>query len=223
MTGGQAHPCLTIRGIVNRGGEQGAQHSQALHSWFAHVPGLRVVMPATVADARDLLIAAVLCKDPVIYIDDRWLYDQEDILSPVVELDLRSERPRCIRKGSDLTIVASSYSTKLAVNAAIELKKLGIDAEVIDLRVLNPFYPEEIVRSVKRTGRLLAIDGGWGPCGMAAEVISSVVELTPPDFLKNSPVRLTIPFAPAPTSRNLEHSYYPSVDSVINIAKLLCE
>ena len=75
MFGGQAQPNVTIRGIINRGGEQGAQHSQALHAWFAHVPGLRVVMPSTVADARDLLIASVLCDDPVMYIDDRWLYD----------------------------------------------------------------------------------------------------------------------------------------------------
>ena len=73
MVGGQAHPGVTIRAIINRGGEQGAQHSQALHAWFAHIPGLRVVMPATVADARDLLIAAVVSRDPVIYIDDRWL------------------------------------------------------------------------------------------------------------------------------------------------------
>ena len=86
MTGGQAHPNVTIRGIINRGGEQGAQHSQSLHSWFAHIPGLRVVMPSTVSDARDLLIASVLSPDPVVYIDDRWLYDQEDELNPVVEL-----------------------------------------------------------------------------------------------------------------------------------------
>ena len=77
MLGGPATPRVTVRGIVNRGGEQGAQHSQALHSWFAHVPGLRVVMPATPTDARDLLIASVLCDDPVLYIDDRWLYEEQ--------------------------------------------------------------------------------------------------------------------------------------------------
>jgi len=83
MTGGQSCAPVTIRAIINRGGEQGAQHSQALHSWFAHVPGLRVVMPSTVSDARDLLIASVLSKDPVLYIDDRWLYEQTDILDPI--------------------------------------------------------------------------------------------------------------------------------------------
>ena len=107
MFGGQAHPNLTIRSIINRGGEQGAQHSQALHAWFAHVPGLRVVMPSTVADARDLLIASVLCNDPVIFIDDRWLYDQEDDLPPIVEIDLATQRPIVSLRGSDITIVAS--------------------------------------------------------------------------------------------------------------------
>ena len=94
MTGGQSHPAVTIRGIINRGGEQGAQHSQSLHSWFSHIPGLRVVMPSTVSDARDLLVASVLSLDPVVYLDDRWLYEQEEELGPVIELDLTREGPR---------------------------------------------------------------------------------------------------------------------------------
>ena len=94
MFAGQSHPAVTIRGIINRGGEQGAQHSQALHAWFAHIPGLRVVMPSTPQDARDLLISSVLCDDPVLYIDDRWLYDLEGDLPPVVERPLISEGPR---------------------------------------------------------------------------------------------------------------------------------
>ena len=94
MTGGDKSPGVTIRGIVNRGGEQGAQHSQSLHAWFAHVPGLKVVMPSTVADARDLLIASVLSPDPVIYIDDRWLYDQEDEIPAILSLIHISEPTR---------------------------------------------------------------------------------------------------------------------------------
>lgn len=224
MTGGQGHPGVTVRGIINRGGEQGAQHSQALQAWFAHIPGLRVVMPATVADARDLLIASVLCKDPVMYIDDRWLYEKEEDLAPVVELDLRLERPRCLRLGSDLTIVGSSYSTHLALDAADELAKLGVSAEVIDLRVLNPFHPEEIVESVSKTGRLLAVDGGWGPCGIASEVIAATIQRIDPHKLKSSPVSVVLPFAPAPTSRNLEKTYYPDRHSVVGASlKLMNE
>ena len=104
MLGGQSAPRITIRGIVNRGGEQGAQHSQALHSWFAHVPGLRVVMPATPTDARDLLIASVLCDDPVLYIDDRWLYGDQEPAVPPRLLDLRGERPMRRREGRELTL-----------------------------------------------------------------------------------------------------------------------
>jgi pyruvate dehydrogenase E1 component beta subunit len=222
MFGGQAHPAVTIRAIINRGGEQGAQHSQALQSWFAHIPGLRVVMPTTVADARDLLIASVLCKDPVIYIDDRWLYEQVDQLDPVVELDLDKEGPKCIAEGSDITIVASSYSCLLAMQARDFLLKEGLSPEVIDLRILNPFKPDLIIESVKRTGRLLVVDSGWKTCGMSAEVITSVVECLNPSLLRKAPLRITLPDAPAPTSSALEKIYYTDVDDVIKAVKLLC-
>ena len=223
MVGGQAGPGLTIRTIINRGGEQGAQHSQALHAWFAHVPGLRVVMPATVADARDLLIASVLCPDPVVFIDDRWLYDLEDDLPPVVERSLALEQPQCLRAGQDITLVASGYSTRLALEAAALLQQQGVSAEVIDLRILNPFYPDSLVASVTKTGRLLVLDGGWSPCGMAGEVIASVVERVAPTALKKSPARLTLPFSPAPTSRVLENAYYPTAAMVVSQAGKLMD
>lgn len=219
MVGGQAHPGLTIRSIINRGGEQGAQHSQSLHAWFAHIPGLRVVMPATVADARDLLIASVLCKDPVMFIDDRWLYDQTDELGPVVELDLTSLGPQILAEGQDLTIVGSSYSTLLAIQASAELAKFGISAEVIDNRILNPFNPKIITESVAKTGRLMVVDGGWRTCGMSAEVIASVFESLSPENFKSVPKRITLPDAPAPTSRVLQEIYYPDLNQVVSAAK----
>jgi pyruvate dehydrogenase E1 component beta subunit len=215
MLGGQAHPAVTIRAIVNRGGEQGAQHSQSLHSWFAHVPGLRVVMPSTVSDARDLLISSVLCDDPVLYIDDRWLYDQRAVLPPVVECPLAKEGPRTLRSGRDVTLVGSSYSTYLCMQAADRLAQNGVEADVIDLRVLNPLRPEPIVNSVGRTGRLVAVDGSWSSCGMASEIIASVAEHLPLDRMKARPRRVTLPAAPAPTSRPLEAAYYPGPDDVV--------
>ncbi|MDP3163941.1 MAG: transketolase C-terminal domain-containing protein [Hydrogenophaga sp.] len=215
MVGGQAGPGVTIRTIINRGGEQGAQHSQALHAWFAHVPGLRVVMPATVADARDLLIASALCPDPVIFIDDRWLYDLEDDLPPVVERSLALERPQCLKQGHDITLVASGYSTRLALDAAALLEQQGVSAEVVDLRILNPFVPDNVVASVTKTGRMLVVDGGWSPCGMAGEVIASVAERVAPSVWKKAPGRITLPFAPAPTSRVLEKAYYPTAEMVV--------
>jgi pyruvate/2-oxoglutarate/acetoin dehydrogenase E1 component len=215
MVGGQAHPGVTIRTIINRGGEQGAQHSQALHSWFAHIPGLRVVMPYTPQDARDLLIAAVLSKDPVIYIDDRWLYDLTAEIEPIRVIDLSKEAPVCVCPGNDITIVASSYSTHLAVQAKNELEKYGISAEVIDLRILNPLQGDTIIQSVRKTGRLLAIDGGWKACGIASEILAIVAESIEINHFKSNPCRLTLPASPAPTSRALEKIYYTSVNQVI--------
>jgi pyruvate dehydrogenase E1 component beta subunit len=215
MMGGQAHAGVTIRAIINRGGEQGSQHSQALHAWFAHIPGLRVVMPYTVADARDLLIASVLSDDPVVFIDDRWLYSHEAILEPISEISLNDQGPRTVKLGQDLTIVAAGYSTHIAVEASKILSEKGIEAEIIDMRILNPMLPQIITSSVMKTGRLIAVDGGWSPAGFAAEIIASVTESINPEDLKSRPRRVTLPFAPAPSSSTLEDIYYPTPEDVV--------
>ena len=221
MFGGQASPGVTIRGIINRGGEQGAQHSQALHAWFAHVPGLRVVMPSTVADARDLLIASVLSKDPVIYIDDRWLYEQEDDLPRIVELDLKTQKPIITSKGNDVTIVASGHSSYLARQANERLRNIGINPEIIDVRVLNPLYINDIVKSVKKTRKLVVIDPGWISCGFSAELVTKVVENLDTKILTSPPLRIALPDAPAPTASVLERKYYTSIEDIVkNIIKL---
>lgn len=221
MFAGQASPRITVRSIINRGGEQGAQHSQALHSWFAHIPGLRVVMPYSVEDARDLLIASVLCDDPVIYIDDRWLYEQEDTLPPAKSIDLIKQGPKLILNGSDISIVSSGYTTFLAKQAAEFLSNDGIKVEIIDLRVLNPFDSSKIIESVKKTGHLVALDSGTLTAGFSAEIIASVCEKISPHFLKKSPVRITLPDAPAPTSSELEQEYYIKVDDIVDTVKAL--
>ena len=221
MFGGQANPGVTIRGIINRGGEQGAQHSQALHAWFAHVPGLRVIMPSTVADARDLLIASVLCKDPVIYIDDRWLYEQEDDLPKIVELDLKTQKPKITSKGNDITIVASGYSSYLARQANEKLRKVNINSEIIDVRVLNPLYIKDIVKSVKKTRKLVVADPGWVSSGFSAELVAKVVENLDAKTLTSPPLRIALPDAPAPTASVLEKKYYTSVDDFVKKVKNL--
>jgi pyruvate dehydrogenase E1 component beta subunit len=215
MLGGQAHPAVTIRGIINRGGQQGAQHSQALHAWYAHVPGLRVVTPATPKDARDLLIASVLCDDPVVYIDDRWLYEQEEGIGDPEILDLESVGPELRREGADVSLVASGYSVVQALDAASELSEAGISAEVVDLRVLNPMKWDVVVNSVRKTGRLVAIDGGWSSCGVAAEVIAAVAERLHNGELRAAPARVTLTDTPAPTSGPLEEAYYTSVPEIV--------
>ena len=217
MFGGQSSPSLTIRGIINRGGEQGAQHSQALHSWFAHIPGLKVVLPSTVSDARDLLIASVLSNQPVIYIDDRWLYDQKDTLPPAKDVKLNDISPKILHEGESITLVGAGYSSYLLNKTILNLKKHKINPEIIDLRIINPFNHELITESVKKTGRLFVLDAGWGPCGLASEVITSVLENIDPSILKSKPKRLTLPFTPAPTNSNLESEYYPCEGKVIKI------
>jgi pyruvate dehydrogenase E1 component beta subunit len=214
MMGGQASAGVTVRAIINRGGEQGAQHSQSLHSWFTHIPGLRVVMPATASDARDLLIASVLCNDPVMFIDDRWLYSESEILSEVVELDLTEQRPRITNSGTQITLVGAGYSAKLCTDAAKILDSEGISVETVDIRVLNPFDSSLITESVRKTGRLVVVDGGWANSGFASEIIASVTEQIDPTSLKSSPRRVTLPPAPAPASSALEKIYYTSAEDV---------
>jgi acetoin:2,6-dichlorophenolindophenol oxidoreductase subunit beta len=216
MLGGGTPLPITIRGIINRGGEQGAQHSQALHSWFAHIPGIRVVMPATPLDARDLLIASILSDDPVLFIDDRWCYDFAEENRPVVELDIHDVGPKVLESGEDITIVSAGYLTQASLQANSELNDISCD--VIDLRVINPLNIEPIIKSVTKTKRLLVVDGGWKSCGLAGEVIASVMESI--DFsLKCPPGRLTLFNSPAPTSKVLEEIYYVQKGDILSKIK----
>jgi len=221
MFGGDVDVPLTVRGIVNRGGEQGAQHSQSLQSWFAHIPGLRTVMPATARDARDLLIASVLSNDPVLYIDDRWLYDEAEELPPAGPVSLAEQKPKIVRPGTDITLVGCGWTTRLCKDAAEMLDAEGVSAEVIDLRVLNPLDPSVVIASVGRTRRLLAVDGDWKTCGIAGEIIAAVTEAWTDDerFFRAS--RITHPDAPAPTSKALEQAFYFTADTIVDAARVL--
>lgn len=219
MFGGKASAPITIRGMINRGGEQGAQHSQSLHSWFAHIPGLKVVMPTSANDARDLLIASVLADDPVLYIDDRWLYDNTEEYREIDLTPLNQQIPKVIKKGSDITLVSSSYTTKLCSIAAEKLLELGISAEVIDLRVINPIEYEPIISSVKKTQRLCVVDGCWTNCGLAGEIIAGVSERIEIGVFKSKPKRITLTDTPAPTSKVLEDIYYIKDDDIVDYVK----
>lgn len=209
--GGQSNCPVTIRGIINRGGEQGAQHSQALHAMFAHFPGLRVVMPYSPSDARDLLVSSVLCNDPVIFIDDRWLYEEEaSVKSEIKIYDLNNLKPKKIAKGDSVTIVAAGYSSKLAIDASKLLYQKDITCDIFDLRILTDINIKPITTSVKKTNSLVVIDGGWSSYGLGGEIIARVCESVEPGTLKTKPLRISIAPAPAPTATNLEDVYYPS-------------
>ena len=219
MFNGQSEAPVTVRAIINRGGEQGAQHSQALHSWFAHIPGLRVVMPHSPKDAKELLLASIFCDDPVVYVDDRWLYDETaevEANSPI--LNLADVEPRVVKQGEDITFVSAGYSTKVALDAANELRKHGICAEVVDVRQLSPLNPEPIIASVSKTRRIYAIDGGWSSCGFSAELLAIVAESPAFERLRARPRRFCLPFAPAPSAAAEQEAYYSIKDNVVRSA-----
>jgi pyruvate dehydrogenase E1 component beta subunit len=207
---------LVVRTIINRGGEQGAQHSQALHSWFAHIPGIRVVMPSSPRDAYYLLRQSIACEDPVIFIEDRWSYEinEEFSLSDAFG-PLREEGPKVLFSGNSVTLVGIGHTTNLVCQASTRLEEEGISAEVIDVRVLNPFDPKVIIDSVRKTGRLVVVDGAWPSASFSSEVISAVVEANPRIFVA-SPIRINLMNAPAPTSKSLEDLYYPTVEGIVN-------
>lgn len=221
MLGGKPHCPVTFRLIINRGGQQGAQHSQSLHAWFSHIPGLRVVMPYSVRDARDLLISSVLCNDPVVYLDDRWLYELEEELSPIEEFSLEEQGPKVIQEGEDVTLVGSGFSTHLCKKAAEKLTDQEIHCEVIDLRILNPIRWETVLASLQKTGRLVVVDGDWRSCGLAGEMIAAMSERLDLTLWKANPVRLTLPDAPAPSSSALESIYYTTETQIIQAVQAL--
>ena len=212
MNGGKASVPVVIWGIINRGGEQGAQHSQSIHSLFAHIPGLKVVMPATPYDAKGLMAAAINDPDPVVFMDDRWLYGVEDHV-PEELYEVEIGRAAVCREGDDLTIVASSYVAYEATRAADQLKEEGINVEVVDLRTIKPLDKNTILQSAAKTGKLLVVDGGWQSFGVSAEVVALAAENILSD-LKMPVKRLALPDVPAPASQHLEKGYYIHCDTI---------
>ena len=207
MFGGRMRVPLVIRLVVGRGWGQGPQHSQSLQALFAHVPGLRVVMPVTPHDAKGLLVAAIEDDNPVIVLEHRWLHG---LRGPVPEELYRVPlgSARTARPGRDVTIAATGYMTIDALRAAAVLAEEGIEAEVVDVRSLAPFDAPHVLASVRRTGRLLAADGAWRTLGFGAEVVARVAEECH-QVLRSAPRRLGFPDAPVPTTPALANAYYP--------------
>lgn len=219
MFGGKINVPLVVRGIVNRGGEQAAQHSQALQAMLAHVPGLKVVMPSNAYDAKGLLISAIEDPNPVIYIDDRWLYNEEGEV-PEEIYTVPIGKGNILKEGKDVTVAALSYLVPEALKAGEELEKEGINVEVIDLRSIKPLDEKLIFDSVKKTGRLIICDAAWKTCGISAEISARVSENLL-KYLKASIRRVTLPDTPAPASSALEKIYYPNEEDIIKAVKEL--
>lgn len=217
---GQTSCPIVVRGIINRGGEQGAQHSQAIQSLLMHVPGLKVVMPATPYDAKGLLIAAVEDDNPVVYIDDRWLYGETGAV-PEEPYSVPIGRAALAATGTDVTVVAVSYMVKLALQAAESLADEGISVEVVDVRSLKPLDEDTICSSVRKTGHLVVADSGWRTAGASAEIAAVVAERVFGD-LKAPIRRVTLPDVPAPSSRSLEAAYYPNASDIVEAVRSVC-
>ncbi len=213
MNGGRSAVPVVVWGIINRGGEQAAQHSQSLHAWFSHIPGLKVVMPSTPYDAKGLLLAAIRDSNPVVYLEDRWLHG---CTGPVPEeaYDIPIGRSVIRKPGHDITIVSNSFLAGETVKAAEELALIGIEAEVVDLRTIKPLDKDTILESVAKTGRLLVVDGGWTSFGVSAEVSATVAEQAF-EALKDPIKRLALPDAPAPASKSLERAYYRNATHIL--------
>lgn len=219
MLGGKIGVPITIRGIINRGGEQSAQHSQSLQAMFMHVPGIKVVMPSTAYDAKGLLIASIEDENPVVYIDDRWLYEQVDEV-PEELYTVPIGKGKVKREGKDLTVVATSYMVLEAMEAAESMENEGIDVEIIDMRSLKPLDESLLFESIKKTGRLIIADATWKTCGVAAE-IAALVAGNVFEYLKAPIMRITLPDTPAPSSSALEKVYYPKARDIISTGRSL--
>ena len=208
---------ITIRMIVGRGWGQGPTHSQSLQSIYSHIPGLKVVMPSSPNDAKKLLISSIFDDNPVIYIEHRWLHGQKG----KVETGFIKKKiggANILKRGKDLTIVASSHMTTEAIIAGKILLKNNIIPEIVDLRSIKPLDLKKIEKSVKKTKRLIILDSGFSFGSIANEIISSLY-IKNFKLLKCPPVKIAMPDCPVPTGFSLTKNFYPDYKKII----LACE
>ncbi|MBT7960115.1 MAG: dehydrogenase [Akkermansiaceae bacterium] len=214
MFGGEMSAPMVIRMIIGRGWGQGPQHSQALHAWFAHIPGLKVVLPATGYDAKGMLIAAVKDENPVVFLEHRWLYNIKDAV-PESGYEIPLDKAVIKRKGADVTLIGISYMTLECLRAADLLARQGISAEVIDLRSVRPIDYDTLINSVQKTGLVLIADHATLVGSITSELASRLSEKLF-DSLKKAPIRVGLPDYPVPTSHQLAEGYYPLASTIFD-------
>lgn len=213
-SGGKLHAPLVIRAVIGRGWGQGPQHSKSLQSVFAHIPGLKIVMPSRPYDAKGLLTAAIRDNNPVIFLEHRWLhYIEGDV--PTEPYTVPLGESNVLKKGKDITIVATSWMNVEAIKAAEILSRVhNVQAEIIDVRTIYPLDDTTIVKSVNKTGHCLVVDYDWEFCGFSAEVAARVSEKCF-TTLKSPVKRLAFPHVFVPTTRVLESHFYPNAVTII--------
>jgi pyruvate dehydrogenase E1 component beta subunit len=218
MSAGQYKVPIVFRGPNGSAFQVSSQHSQAMESWYAHFPGVKVVMPSTPADAKGLLKSAIRDDDPVIFLEQERMYgnkgevpDDEDFLIPLGVADIK-------REGKDCTIIARSMTVPIALKAAEELEKQGVSVEVIDPRTIRPLDIDTIIKSVKKTNRVVIVEESHSFCGVAAEITAQVQEKAF-DYLDAPIKRLSGVDAPMPYAKNLEKLALPDVERVVKSVK----
>ncbi|HUB67727.1 MAG TPA: transketolase C-terminal domain-containing protein [Candidatus Methylacidiphilales bacterium] len=206
MYGGSVKVPLVVRAVIGRSWGQGAQHSQALHAWFAHIPGIKVVMPATAYDAKGCLIQAIRDDNPVLFVEHRLVH-QAGSHVPSEPYAVPLGRARILVPGSQLTIVATGHMVMESMRAQATLEKAGLSIEVIDPVTISPLDTATIFASLEKTGRLLVVDNAWLSCGFSAEIIARAVEHFPGGGIQYA----RMGFAPVtcPTTKVLEKEFYP--------------
>jgi pyruvate dehydrogenase E1 component beta subunit len=217
MSGGQFSVPLVIRMATGAGRQLAAQHSHSLENWYAHVPGLKVVAPATLEDARFMLAAALADPDPVIVFEHVMLYNVEGDLDPAIT-SVRLDGAAVRRAGTDVTLVTYGGSLGKALMAAAELDELGVSAEVVDLRSLRPLDMPTVLASVRKTHRAVVVDEGWRTGSLAAEVLAQIAEEALYDL--DAPLeRVCTAEVPIPYAKHLEEAALPQVPAIVAAAR----
>ena len=218
MSGGQCAVPLVIRMATGGGRQVAAQHSHSLEGWYAHIPGLRIVTPATIEDARWMLASALDDPDPVLIFEHAGLYNLSGELGAAGPVDL--DRAAVRRPGNDVSLITYGGTLGMVLQAADELAAAGIDAEVVDLRTLRPLDEETLVATVSRTHRAVVVDEGWRSGSIAAEVVARIAEHAFYDL--DAPVgRVCSEEVPMPYPRHLEQAALPSAERVVAAARAL--
>jgi pyruvate dehydrogenase E1 component subunit beta len=219
MSGGQFSVPLVIRMATGAGRQLAAQHSHSLEGWYAHIPGIKVVAPATIDDARGMLAAALADRDPVVIFEHAELYNREgELTSPEAGADIAHARVR--REGKDVTLITYSASLWKALEAAETLARDGIEAEVVDLRVLRPLDDETFLASVRKTRRAVVIDEGWRSGSLAAEISARIMEQAFYDL--DAPVgRVCSAEVPIPYAKHMEYAALPQPAKIVAAVKAL--
>ena len=220
MNDGQMSVPIVVRLIIGRGWGQGPQHSQSLETLFANIPGLKVVCPSSAYDAKGMLVSSIMDKNPIIFFEHRWLHSTHSIV-PKKYYSVPIGKSKITKKGSDITIVSSSYMSIEALKAAEILKEYNIDAEIIDLRTLRPLDINPVIKSVKKTKKLLVVDNGWTQFGISSEIISRIATIK--NLNKNLKInRIGIADTPIPSTRKLAKLCYPDcIDICKEVEKIL--